>query len=321
MKNLPQTPEQIAAGILGGERAALARGITLIESQREADQRDAARLFSLLAPGEDRVAFRLGVTGSPGAGKSSLIEALGLRFCNAGKKTAVLAVDPSSAISGGSLLGDKTRMSELSHHPAAFVRPSPSLGVAGALGAATADAARLCEIAGFDVVIIETVGSGQGEMEVSDAADLVLLLVDPGGGDGLQAVKRGLIEMAGLIAITKADGGRRGEAERLRSEHEASISRPGVKVLLSSIHDEAMINELAAEVQLIESALKPRLHEARKRQMRSLAASALARRAAKWALDHPAFAKAIAKTDQGIGLSSAALADEIWQAILSKYKT
>jgi len=194
----------LAERIAAGERAALARAITLAESRRSDHQVKARELLSRLMPLTGR-AYRVGLTGVPGAGKSTTIEALGLRLTRAGHKVAVLAVDPSSGRTGGSILGDKTRMEQLSVEPNAFIRPSPSGGALGGVARKTREAMLLCEAAGFDVVIVETVGVGQSETMVAGMVDFFLALLIPAGGDELQGIKKGLIELADMIVINKAD--------------------------------------------------------------------------------------------------------------------
>ena len=195
----------LAADLRAGSRAALARAITLVESRRADHQARARELVQLLLPDTGR-AIRVGITGSPGVGKSTTIDVLGMFLIERGHKVAVLAVDPSSARTGGSILGDKTRMAQLSASEAAFIRPSPSSGTLGGVAAKTREAMLLCEAAGFDVVLVETVGIGQSETAVCDMTDFFLALMLPGGGDELQGIKKGLIELADMIAINKADG-------------------------------------------------------------------------------------------------------------------
>lgn len=190
--------------IAAGERAALARAITLVESRRADHQTKARDLLGRLMPLTGR-AQRIGLTGVPGAGKSTTIEALGVNLTAAGHKVAVLAVDPSSGRTGGSILGDKTRMERLSVDPDAFIRPSPSGGTLGGVARKTREAMLLCEAAGFDVVIVETVGVGQSETVVAGMVDFFLALLIPAGGDELQGIKKGLIELADMIVINKAD--------------------------------------------------------------------------------------------------------------------
>ncbi|MFN3991759.1 MAG: methylmalonyl Co-A mutase-associated GTPase MeaB [Tabrizicola flagellatus] len=194
-----------AALIRAGDRRALARAITLVESARPDHRAEAlALLDALRAP--RREALRIGLSGTPGVGKSTFIETFGLMLTRQGLRVAVLAVDPSSARSGGSILGDKTRMDRLSREPCAFIRPSPSQSQLGGVARRTREAVALCEAAGFDVVLIETVGVGQSETVVAELSDLFLLLLAPAGGDELQGVKRGIMEMADLILVNKADG-------------------------------------------------------------------------------------------------------------------
>ncbi len=194
-----------AAGIRAGDRASLARAITLIESKRADHRADAHRLVQELLPATGK-AVRLGITGAPGAGKSTTIDALGTYLTGKGHKVAVLAVDPSSSRTGGSILGDKTRMARLAVDPHAFIRPSPASGTLGGVAAKTRETMLLCEAAGYDVVIVETVGVGQSETAVADMTDFFLLLMVAGAGDELQGLKKGVVEIADMIAVNKADG-------------------------------------------------------------------------------------------------------------------
>jgi len=195
----------LASRVIKGERRALARAITLIESARSDHREEAAALLEAVK-GADRQALRIGLSGTPGVGKSTFIEAFGVMLTGQGKRVAVLAVDPSSTRSGGSILGDKTRMERLSRDPNAFIRPSPSQTALGGVARRTREAVMLCEAAGFDIVLIETVGVGQSETMVADMSDLFILLLAPAGGDELQGVKRGIMEIADMILINKADG-------------------------------------------------------------------------------------------------------------------
>src|SRR5262245_23088470 len=197
--------DDVRERLLAGDRRALARAITLVESSRADHRDDAVDLVDALLPHTGR-AIRIGVSGPPGVGKSTFIEAFGLHVIEQGHRLAVLAVDPSSTRSGGSLLGDKTRMTELRRHPDAFVRPSPGGRHLGGVARRTREAMRLCEASGFDVVLVETIGVGQSEVAVADMVDLFLLLVNPGGGDELQGIKRGIMELADVVAVNKADG-------------------------------------------------------------------------------------------------------------------
>ncbi|MBL8777988.1 MAG: methylmalonyl Co-A mutase-associated GTPase MeaB [Acidimicrobiales bacterium] len=204
-RTMTQGVDELAAGIRSGDRRALARAITLVESSRPDDQERAAALLDELVA-DAGGALRVGITGSPGVGKSTFIEAYGLHLVETGHKVAVLAVDPSSQRTGGSILGDKTRMPGLASSPDAFIRPSPSGATLGGVARRTREAVTLCEAFGFDVVIIETVGAGQSEGTVADLVDVFVLLVGPGGGDDLQGIKRGIMELADVLVVTKADG-------------------------------------------------------------------------------------------------------------------
>lgn len=199
------TPEQLAEALIGGNRAMLGRAITLIESNARKDQHAARELVARLLPHAGN-AIRLGITGVPGAGKSTFIEAFGSYLCSIGKKVAVLAIDPSSTISRGSVMGDKTRMEELSGKENAFIRPSPSGGTLGGVARKSRETMIACEAAGFDVILVETVGVGQSETTVRSMVDMFLLLLITGAGDDLQGIKRGIMELADSLIVTKADG-------------------------------------------------------------------------------------------------------------------
>jgi LAO/AO transport system kinase len=198
-------PVQLAEQLLSNDRRALARAITLVESRHDQDRAAAEQLLQAILPATGR-AIRIGISGTPGVGKSSFIERFGLFLTGQGKKVAVLAIDPSSTLSGGSILGDKTRMEQLGRDANAFIRPSPSGGSLGGVARRTREAMLLTEAAGFDVVLVETVGVGQSETTVAEMVDIFLLLLAPGGGDDLQGIKRGIMELADLVVINKADG-------------------------------------------------------------------------------------------------------------------
>jgi LAO/AO transport system kinase len=213
MTRPPIDVEQLAAGVRSGDAAWVARAITLAESARADHQVQAQRLLTALAPYGGR-SHRIGVSGVPGAGKSTFIDALGSTLTAAGHRVAVLAVDPSSTRTRGSILGDKTRMVRLAADPAAYVRPSPSAGTLGGVTKATREAIAVVEAAGYDVVIVETVGVGQSETAVADMVDTFLLLALARTGDELQGIKKGILELADVIAINKADGPHTAEAQR-----------------------------------------------------------------------------------------------------------
>lgn len=215
--------ETLAARVREGDRKALARAVTLVESTRAGDRKLAERLLTSLLP-HTGGALRIGISGAPGAGKSTYIEALGAHLTSTGTRLAVLAVDPSSLRSGGSILGDKTRMPALARNPRAFVRPSPAGDMMGGVARRTRETVLLAEGAGFDVVIVETVGVGQSETAVSGMVDLFVLLVAPASGDGLQGIKRGAMELADLLIVTKADGDLAAAASRAAADYRGALS-------------------------------------------------------------------------------------------------
>ena len=214
--------ERIARGVRAGERTVLSRAITLIESKRADHRRSAATLMQALLK-ETGQAVRVGITGAPGVGKSTLIDALGSMLSAQDYKIAVLAVDPSSRRTGGSILADKTRMARLGNDPSAFIRPSPSSGTLGGVAAKTRETMLLCEAAGYDLVLVETVGVGQSEIAVADMTDFFLVLALPGAGDELQALKKGVVELADMIAVNKADGENVARAKLAASQFGAAL--------------------------------------------------------------------------------------------------
>jgi LAO/AO transport system kinase len=202
----PENMEDWVSELKSGNRALLGKGITLLESKLKTDKEKANELLSYCAPFGNSSSLRISITGAPGVGKSTFIEYLGEKWTHQGLKVAVLAVDPSSKQSKGSILGDKTRMEKLARNPLAFIRPSPSGNLLGGVNKNTREAILLCELAGFERIIVETVGVGQSETMVSEMVDLLLLLLMPGAGDELQGIKRGIVEMADMLVINKADG-------------------------------------------------------------------------------------------------------------------
>lgn len=218
----PAQVRQLAGRVAAGDRAALARAITLVESTRSEDAAPAQQLLQQIME-RTGGAVRVGVSGMPGVGKSTFIDAFGMLLLGQGHRVAVLAVDPSSAVSGGSILGDKTRMGRLARDPRAYIRPSPSARTLGGVGRRTREAMLLCEAAGFDVVLVETVGVGQSETLVADMVDFFLVLMLPGGGDELQGIKKGILEIADLIAVNKADGDNVPRAREAMTEYASAL--------------------------------------------------------------------------------------------------
>ena len=266
----------LARALRAGDRRSLARAITLVESSRAVDQREAETLLFKLLPhaGES---VRIGISGPPGVGKSTFIEAFGQHLTAGGNKVAVFAIDPSSRRSGGSILGDKTRMEKLSRDPNAYIRPSPAGTTLGGVARRTRESVLLAEAAGFNVVLVETVGVGQSETAVADMTDLFVVLVAPGGGDDLQGIKRGVMELADLLLVTKADGDLLTVARRTAADYHAAmhLMRPkheglSPKVLTVSSVEGANIAEAWKEMAAIHAALAKdgRLERLRAEQFR-----------------------------------------------------
>jgi LAO/AO transport system kinase len=222
MQPRPLAINDLLRGIRERDRAVLGRAITLVESNKSEDRPPAQELLTRLLP-LTGAARRIGISGVPGVGKSSFIESFGLRLVDQGHRVAVLAVDPSSSVSKGSILGDKTRMEELASSDGAFIRPSPTGGSLGGVARKTRESILICEAAGFDIVLVETVGVGQSETAVAEMVDFFLLLKLAGAGDELQGIKRGILELADLISINKADGDNIAPAERARAEFERAL--------------------------------------------------------------------------------------------------
>lgn len=254
------TLSDLVDGVQSGSRRALAKAITLIESNREEDQERAARLLEQLQ--KERRTMRVGISGVPGVGKSTFIETLGNLLIEAGHRVAVLAVDPSSPTTGGSILGDKTRMETLSSREEAFIRPSPTGGTLGGVARKTRESMMLCEAAGYDVILIETVGVGQSEFEVASMVDCFMVLMLPGAGDSLQGIKRGILEITDLLVVNKADGDQKILAEQARSEYEHAfhLLQPkyeGIQVrcVTASALKEDTVDEVLKEIHAFVGAL------------------------------------------------------------------
>ena len=272
MARPPLSTDALEAGIVAGDRGLLARAITLVESTRPGDANQANDLLERLLP-RTGGAWRVGISGVPGVGKSTLLDALGLHLLEAGHRPAVLAVDPSSALSGGSILGDKTRMERLAADPRAFIRPSPAAQTLGGVARRSHETLLLCEAAGFDVVLVETVGVGQSETLVADLVDCFVLLLLPGAGDELQGIKRGIVELADVLAVNKCDADRP-RAKRASLEYGAAVRylrprtagwTPPVQLLSGQTGEglEALWTAVTQHRQLLETtgALEPRREE------------------------------------------------------------
>jgi len=260
--------------LIAGERRALSRAITLVESTRPDHRAEATALLASLANDVGN-AMRIGLSGTPGVGKSTFIESFGMQLINRGRKIAVLAVDPSSTIAGGAILGDKTRMERLVRAPDAFIRPSPSGGELGGVARRTREAILLCEAAGFDTVLVETVGVGQSETTVAQMTDMFLLLLAPAGGDELQGVKRGVMEIADIVVINKADGEMKAAASRTRADYASALRlfrpRDGEATgypmaLTASALEESGLEDVWTALETLEAARKASGLHARRRQ-------------------------------------------------------
>ncbi len=261
-------------GVLNGERRALSRAITLVESTRTDHREQAAALLDVLA-GHAGQAMRIGLSGTPGVGKSTFIESFGMQLIEQGRKVAVLAVDPSSTIAGGAILGDKTRMERLVRQRDAFIRPSPSGGELGGVARRTREVILLCEAGGFDTVLVETVGVGQSETTVAQMTDMFLLLLAPAGGDELQGVKRGVMEIADIVVVNKADGAMKDAAVRTRADYASALrlfrAREGEAegypmALTASALEEDGLQEIWTALQVLDRARKETGLHHRRRQ-------------------------------------------------------
>ncbi|MAQ16604.1 MAG: methylmalonyl Co-A mutase-associated GTPase MeaB [Sandaracinus sp.] len=280
------TPQELAQGVMAGERAMLARAITLVESELPAHRPDAEVLLEGVLPATGG-ALRLGISGVPGVGKSTFIDAFGSLLVERGHRVAVLAIDPSSVLSGGSILGDKTRMASLAKDDRAYIRPSPTSGNLGGVARKTRESLLLCEAAGYDVVLVETVGVGQSEVMAREMVDLFVVLMLAGAGDELQGIKRGILEVADLLAVNKADGDNRAHAERRAAELRSALklmrgkSAPAVR--LTSAREGTGLEELwdavreRADAERASGVFHRRREDQRARWMRQLVEEALLR--------------------------------------------
>ncbi len=267
MARLPIAQSRLALddyirGVLTGDRAMLARAITLVESSRPNHRALAQQVLQKVLPATGD-ALRIGITGVPGVGKSTLIDQLGIALIARGHKVAVLAVDPTSPRTGGSILGDKTRMAQLAISPSAYIRPSPTSGTLGGVAQKTRETMALCEAAGFDIIIVETVGVGQSETRVAQMVDFFCVLLLAGGGDDLQGIKKGIIELADMIVINKADGDNVVRAKHAIGQYQAALNiltphsanwRPPV-LAVSALHDQGL-DELWSRVEAHRAALR-----------------------------------------------------------------
>lgn len=283
-----------------GDRRSLAKAITLVESQNAEHQKQAASLIDAILPFSGK-SLRIGISGSPGVGKSTFIEAFGNYIADQGKKLAVVAVDPSSPITGGSILGDKTRMESLSRREDVFIRPSPSLGFLGGVAQSTREAILICEAAGFDTIIVETVGVGQSEITAASMVDFFIVLLLPNSGDELQGIKKGIIEMANAIVINKADGDAKTLAEITKGQYESALeilpasSKNQVSVMLASAREGKGIAEIWNEIekQHKDSLHKGTFSQKRSAQLEKWFYDQFSERLLKGVLNHPKYQKFI----------------------------
>ncbi|HTV25157.1 MAG TPA: methylmalonyl Co-A mutase-associated GTPase MeaB [Polyangiaceae bacterium] len=316
-----ERPSELARGVRAGDRRSLARAITLLESRRADDEKRALELLHELLPFHRR-GLRIGVSGPPGVGKSSLLESLGMHLIGLGRRPFVLVVDPSSQRAGGSILGDKTRMTRLARAPEAYVRPSPSGDVGGGISRSAGDVLFACETAGFGPSLVETVGVGQAEMAVMQVVDVLLLLLEPGAGDELTGIKRGLNEWADVVAVNKADGERAEAARRTSAEFDAAFrllrGHDAPNVLPVSAREGAGVAELWRAIEerhaALEAsgALEERRRQQRKAELRDRLSQALMREFAR----DPARRQALADAERDV-MAGSDLARAVVQRLLA----
>ncbi len=317
------TLEALEAGVLEGNRSVLARAITLVESTRADHQALAEDLIQALWP-RTGGAVRIGITGVPGVGKSTFIEAFGRMLTGGGHKVAVLAVDPTSSRTGGSILGDKTRMTELGQDPNAFIRPSPTAGTLGGVARKTRESMALCEAAGHDVILVETVGVGQSETVVAEMVDFFLVLMLPGAGDELQGIKKGILELADMIAVNKADGDNRTRAEGAARDYRTALHimkpvspnwNPPVAVCSAMTGDglEDVWSQIRQHREIMDQSGE--LAEKRRRQQVRWMWSMLEDRLFRALTDHPDVRAALPATEDGVAQGSLAPTKAVGQLL------
>ncbi len=311
-----------------GDRRTLARAITLIESQQPAHAAAAAELLDAVQADTGN-SIRIGISGTPGVGKSTFIESFGLRLVEAGHRIAVLAVDPSSPIGGGSILGDKTRMEQLARAESAFIRPSPSAGSSGGVAQRTRETLLLCEAAGYDVVVVETVGVGQSEYDVAAMVDFFLVLLQPHAGDELQGIKRGILELADALVINKADGENRAAAERARQHYHDALAIAGgggdwtVPVMTCSAIEGAGLAELWQLIERYRQESPERLAARRARQNVHWMEQLLAERVRRSLREHGAVNRRRKALEDEVltgRISARAAADELFRLLIDSQR-
>lgn len=318
-----RSTEDYVEGVRRGDRSILSQTITLIESNAEHHQQQAQEVLSQLLPHAGK-SIRLGLTGVPGAGKSTFIETLGLQLIEGGHRVAVLAVDPSSSVSKGSILGDKTRMEQLSQQPSAFIRPSPSGGALGGVARKTREAIHVFEAAGYDVIIVETIGVGQSEIAVRSMVDFFMVLLISGAGDELQGIKRGVVELADALVINKADGDNLEPARKARQYYQQALElltpatagwRP--PVLLASALEKTGIDQAWLTVEGFVSQMEKsgQFETKRREQARDWLHSMLRERVLQKFYEHPDIASSLPEIEKGVTAGTTPVTAAVWKLI------